>query len=34
MSGYTPEQVPVLSGIANGFGVFDHWFARFPRRPS
>src|SRR6478752_421276 len=26
MTGYTPEQVPVLSGIARAFGVFDHWF--------
>ncbi len=24
MTGYTPEQVPVLSGIATGSGVFDH----------
>jgi phospholipase C len=26
MTGFTPEQVPVLSGIAREFGVFDHWF--------
>jgi phospholipase C len=30
MTGYTPEQVPVLSGIAKGFGVFDHWFSEVP----
>ncbi len=30
MSGYTPEQVPVLSGIAREFGVFDHWFCEVP----
>ena len=30
MTGYTPEQVPVLSGVARGFGVFDHWFCEVP----
>ncbi len=30
MTGYTPEQVPVLNGIARGFGVFDHWFCEVP----
>src|SRR5262245_52575768 len=30
MAGYTPDQVPVLSGLARGFGVFDHWFAEVP----
>ena len=30
MTGYTPEQVPVLSGVARGFGVFDHWFSEVP----
>ncbi len=30
MSGYTPEQVPVLNGIAGAFGVFDHWFCEVP----
>lgn len=30
MAGYTPEQVPVLSGLARGFGVFDHWFSEVP----
>ncbi len=30
MTGYTPEQVPVLSALAKGFGVFDHWFSEVP----
>ena len=30
MTGYTPEQVPVLNGIAGAFGVFDHWFCEVP----
>jgi phospholipase C len=30
MTGYTPEQVPVISEIARGFGVFDHWFSEVP----
>jgi phospholipase C len=30
MTGFTPEQVPVLSVIARGFGVFDHWFSEVP----
>src|SRR5262245_14659619 len=30
MTGYTPEQLPVLNGIARDFGVFDHWFAEVP----
>ena len=30
MTGYTPEQLPVLSGIARDFAVFDHWFAEVP----
>ena len=30
MTGYTPQQVPVLSGIAREFGVFDHWFCEVP----
>jgi phospholipase C len=30
MTGYTPAQVPVLSGLARGFGVFDHWFSEVP----
>jgi phospholipase C len=30
MTGYTPEQVPVLNGLARAFGVFDHWFCEVP----
>jgi phospholipase C len=30
MTGYTPEQVPVLNGLAKSFGVFDHWFCEVP----
>jgi phospholipase C len=30
MTGYVPEQVPVISEIARGFGVFDHWFSEVP----
>ena len=30
MTGYTPEQLPVLSGLARAFGVFDHWFCEVP----
>ena len=30
MSGYTPEQMPVLSTIARGFATFDHWFCEVP----
>ena len=30
MTGFTPEQVPMLSGIARAFGVFDHWFCEVP----
>ena len=30
MTGYSPDQVPVLSGIARSFGVFDHWFCEVP----
>jgi phospholipase C len=30
MTGYTPEQVPVLSRLAREFGVFDHWFSEVP----
>jgi phospholipase C len=30
MTGYTPEQVPVISDLARGFGVFDHWFSEVP----
>ena len=30
MTGYIPEQLPVLNGIARDFGVFDHWFSEVP----
>lgn len=30
MTGFTPEQIPVLSGMARAFGVFDHWFSEVP----
>jgi phospholipase C len=30
MTGYTPEQLPVINGIARDFGVFDHWFCEVP----
>ena len=30
MTGFTPKQVPVLSGLARSFGVFDHWFSEIP----
>jgi len=30
MAGYTPDHIPVLSGLARGFATFDHWFAEVP----
>jgi phospholipase C len=30
MQGHTPDQVPVLSTLARGFAVFDHWFSEVP----
>lgn len=30
MSCYTPDQLPVLSGLALGFTFFDHWFCEVP----
>jgi len=30
MTGFTPEQLPMLNGIAREFGVFDHWFCEVP----
>jgi phospholipase C len=30
MTGYTPQQMPVMSGIARGFATFDHWFCDVP----
>ncbi|MET7991479.1 alkaline phosphatase family protein [Amycolatopsis sp. NPDC005232] len=30
MTGYTPQQMPVVSALARGFATFDHWFAEVP----
>ena len=30
MTGYTPEQMPVMSPLARGFATFDHWFCDVP----
>ncbi len=30
MTGYTPEQMPVVSALARGFAIFDHWFCEVP----
>jgi phospholipase C len=30
MTGYTPQQLPVLSTLARNFAVFDHWFCEVP----
>jgi phospholipase C len=30
MQGHAPDQVPVLSALARGFAVFDHWFSEVP----
>ena len=30
MTGYTAEQVPVLSALGRGFAAFDHWFCEVP----
>jgi phospholipase C len=30
MTGYTPEQMPVMSALARGFATFDHWFSEVP----
>src|SRR5262249_15338332 len=30
MTGYTPQQVPVISTMARGFATFDHWFCDVP----
>jgi phospholipase C len=30
MTGYSPEQMPVVSALARGFAVFDHWFCEVP----
>ena len=34
MTGYTPEQVPVISAIARGFATFDHAVPRPRPRPT
>jgi phospholipase C len=30
MTGYTPQQMPVISSLAKNFEVFDHWFCEVP----
>src|SRR5580693_814010 len=30
MTGYAPEQVPVVSALARGFATFDHWYCEVP----
>ena len=30
MTGYTPDQMPVVSTLARGFATFDHWFCEVP----
>jgi phospholipase C len=30
MTGYSPSQLPVVSGLARGFATFDHWFCEVP----
>ena len=30
MGCFTPEALPVLSGLAKGYAVCDHWFASVP----
>lgn len=30
MAVYTPQQVPVLNGLAREFGTFDHWYSEVP----
>jgi phospholipase C len=30
MTGYTPQQLPVISSLARNFAVFDHWFCEVP----
>ena len=30
MTGYNPQQVPVLSALGRGFAAFDHWFCEAP----
>jgi phospholipase C len=30
MTGFTPQQLPVVSTLARGFATFDHWFCEVP----
>jgi phospholipase C len=30
MTGYTSEQMPVISALGRGFATFDHWFCEVP----
>ena len=30
MKGFTPQQMPVINGVARGFATFDHWFCDAP----
>ena len=30
MTGFTPEQIPVITGLAKGFSCFDHWYSEVP----
>lgn len=30
MTGYTPQQMPVISTLGRGFATFDHWFCEVP----
>jgi len=30
MSGFTPEQIPMITGLAKGFSCFDHWYSEVP----
>lgn len=30
MTGYTPAQMPVMTGLARRFATFDHWFCEVP----
>jgi phospholipase C len=30
MTGYAPEQMPVVSALARGFATFDHWYCEVP----
>jgi len=32
MGMYTPAMLPVMSGLAKGFAVCDHWFSSAPTR--